>query len=102
MNLRIVDFGLSNTYKKKRAADKKQTSIKDLQFTGQLFRDFRRGVSDSNEIVIGFTSDRSNDIRIYQETSDKQIMEEIFYPNEKEMDLGLDEFNKVIDSCIVK
>ena len=104
------DFGgyRSEAYKKKRESLGLQTFSKDLQFTEKinqdgpsLRRDFQLGVDEDNSVVYGFTTDRSNEIRGYQETSDKQIGEEIFYPNEDEIEFGINEYYHEIEKCQV-
>lgn len=99
----LKDFGgyRSEAYKKKRESLGLQTQSKDLQFSGQLRNDFQLGVDEDNSVVYGFTTDRSNEIRGYQETSDKQIGEEIFYPNEDEIEFGINEYYHEIEKCQV-
>lgn len=89
----------SDAYKKKRESLGLQTNSKDLQLSGELRKDFIIGVDDDKNVVYGFSTDRSNEIRGYQEQSEKQIGKEIFYPNDEEIELALEDFYSEIEKC---
>lgn len=86
----------SNSYAKKRASRGLQIQKKDLQFTGNLSKAIKIGVSQK-ELTLGIVKDErgegltSGKISEYQETS-KQVGKTIFKPTQKE----LDKFNKTV------
>jgi len=102
----LQSFGTyrSESYKSKRAAKGRQTSIKDLEFDGTLRRSIVIGKNQGRN-VLGFDSERSIIIREGQEKGSKtrggvpvkQIGFDIFAPNETEIDLAFDKYVEVID-----
>lgn len=90
----------SGAYKQKRKLAGLPTETKTLIFKGDLIKDFSIGESNG-KVAVGFNNYQLNEIRIFQEESDVQINEPIFSPNEEEVEFGFEEYEKVIQKCLV-
>lgn len=106
-----VSFGSyrSEAYKKKREKEGRQTTIKDLQFSGELAADLELGTFDGKN-ALGFSTDRSATIVKGQETGSRtktgkavmQIDKPVFSANQEEVDLVGEFIDNYVDDLIVQ
>lgn len=89
----------SKSYRNKRVKAGRQIAKKDLQFTGQLKRDYQLGQSNG-VAAIGFSTDRSGNIRDFQEDSTVQINFDIFTPSALEIEEGLKVYEDIMKECL--
>jgi hypothetical protein len=93
----------SESYKKKRKDEKLKVDIKNLQFSGELIKDFDLGTYNGNN-ALGFKTERSDTIVRGQEESPKQINKAIFSANQEEVDIVFEaidgEVDKIIAECL--
>lgn len=90
----------SQSYKKKRVREGRQTQFKDLQFSDEFRNNLDIGEIE-DKTAVGFTSERSETIVRGQE---KQLGREIFSANEEEAEIVFEniepELDKIIRDCL--
>lgn len=99
----------STPYKRLRVRNRLQVDYKDLQFTN-VFRDDLQTGENEGKIVVGWSTERSENIAIGQESgsktkngkSVKQINIPIFAPNEEEVEIAFDEVAIYWDELVIK